>query len=378
MIRVTQAQTLQFGLQKNYLAADKAPDLETLVHSLVGLPAAEVTTPTLASWARLATFSDAYQAATLIEALLMQKTPYLVAVDQVATWYAATARQRNHALNSEFRLWGLATNAPIEELATLITGVIGNDPATVDTITVRLPAERIHTLTQTSRGGRVSETTTVDLALRWLRARGILATRRIDAAVYYAPLQHWYPGLDLAVLPDEAIAQADLVRAYLAAFGPATEADISAWTGFGKSETARAVNTLRSETTLTLIEGMPGMSLMLKHQAEAIQAVTPPSDPIINVLPANDPLTTAHRASRMRYVANPKLQRQVFRSSGAAKPTVLVNGQIVGLWVHRDSGIMWQPLTDDATAMQADIQHHLEQLATFVQPGTPVVLSYQA
>jgi hypothetical protein len=189
----------------------------------------------------------------------------------------------------------------------------------------------------------------------------------------YAPLPTWYPGLDLTTAPSEAEAQAALVQAYLAAFGPVTEADISFWTGFGKSETARAVNALASKTTLTLVEGIPGMLLLLKEQAEALQATQPPSPPIVNILPDDDSFVTAHRASRARYFADQKLQRHVFNSSGAAQPTIVVNGQIVGTWEWADHQLTWRLLAEIDPTFLPLIQAEIERVGAFIQPGLPVV-----
>jgi hypothetical protein len=222
----------------------------------------------------------------------------------------------------------------------------------------------------------------VALVLRWLAARGVLGARPSDPdatplqsapPLIYAPLSYWYPDLNLSATPGEAEAQAALTHAYLAAFGPATEADISFWTGFGKSETARAVNALAAKTTLTLVESIPGMLLMLKEQAEALSATHPPSEPLINVLPADDPYTIAHRASRSRYLADQKLQRHVFSSTGAAQPVIVVNGQIAGVWEQQDQQLTWRLLAEVDPALLPLFQAELEHVAAFIQPGLAVV-----
>lgn len=382
MIRATQAQAAHFILGKNYLATGKAAGLRELTTHLVGLPADPPPTPLLAARARLANFDptalpiELYQHHTLINTALMRSATYIVPVAHYLAWYAATARQRSQDFNSEFRLWGLDNS----EVETLEQALLAGDtwPATIEAVTARLPQSLVRPLSQTSRGGRVSTTSNVALVLRWLAAKGLLAAHsetldRDAARLLYAPLSHWYPGLDLSTAPGEAEAQAALTRAYLAAFGPATEADISFWTGFGKSETARAINALAAKTTLAMVEGIPGMLLLLKEQAEALAAASPPPEPLINILPADDPFTTAHRASRARYFTDQKLQRLVFNSSGAAQPSIVVNGQIVGIWEQQGQQLTWRLLAEVDPALHPLIQAEIERTAAFMQPGLTIV-----
>jgi hypothetical protein len=309
----------------------------------------------------------------------MRSTPYIVPTAGYASLHSATWRQRNQALNSEFRLWHI-DNDEIGGVADLIHKLVADEPTVLTAIIDRLPPAQVRELSQTSRGGRVTTTTNVELALRWLTGRGVLSAGwstlpqphawRTGTASY-APLHHWYPDVDLATAPAEAEAQKALARTYLAAYGPATEADISFWTGFGKSETARAIGGLAAETTLTLVEGIPGMLLLLKDQADALDATAPPAEPLINILPADDPYSTAHRASRARYLADQSWQRHVFSSSGAAKPTILINGQIVGGWTWQaeanPAGITWDLLAGVDPALLPLIEAEIARVSDFIR-----------
>jgi hypothetical protein len=192
----------------------------------------------------------------------------------------------------------------------------------------------------------------------------------------YAPLNYWYPQLELVAAPAEAEAQARLVRVYLGAYGPASEADISAWTGCSKSETARAVGALASQTTLVLVEGLPGAMLLLKEQEQTLAAAAPSNEPVVNVLPADDNFVSAHRASRARLFNDQKHQRHVFSSSGAARPTILVDGQVVGVWTWSPEAgpatITWQLLVDLDPALRQRIKAEMEQTAAFLGLQTVV------
>lgn len=386
MINVTLAQATQFVLQKNYLAARQASSVSEVIEAVAGLPADSPIAPYLAAWARLVNFTPGNLQAALAETRLllknslMRSTSFIIVAEQYPTFYAATVRQRNKDFNAEFRLWGIEHNEEIEALAEMILAVVGETPLSAETIMAQLPVGAVQRLTQTSRGGRVTETTNLALALRWLVATGQFyaanqATDWRDETLIYGPLRHWYPDLDLTTAPSEAEAQKAVVHRYLAAFGPATEADISFWTGFGKSETRRATAALASETTMTMVQGIPGMLLSLKNQADLLRNVNVPDEPVVNVLPADDLFVTAHRASRTRFFNDQKLQRRVFNSAGAAKPTIVVNGQIVGLWSwsqnEEKSSLTWQLFTEVDPTVVASIEAEIERVAEFV--GAEVV-----
>lgn len=381
MISVTLAQARYFILQKNYLATRQANDLLELVEDIAALPADPFTTPFLAARVRLANFSPddlltaLGPARLLLKNSLMRSAPYIIKADQYPAFYAATARQRNKDFNAEFRLWGIEHNADIEILGDIITSMVRDTPLGIETIMARLPVGSVKRLTQTSRGGRVTETTNVALALRWLVANGRLYAANLSPdwrseSPVYGLMSHGYPDLDLTAVPGEAEAQKTLVRRYLAAFGPVTEADVSFWTGFGKSETARAIGALSGEMTMAMVQGSSGILLLLKSQIDALSGVDLTAEPVINILPADDPFVTAHRASRARYFSNQTLQRRVFNSAGAAKPTILVNGQIVGLWLwdQREplSTLTWQLLTEVDPAVVPLIEAEIERVAAFV------------
>ena len=207
MLRTTLTQATQYVMQKNHLVQSHPGSLETLAGQLAGLPGLPVTTPVLAARARLPTVvpSDV-TGATLITSLLMRSTLYQVPRVQFVNWYAATARQRNQTFNAELRLWGIETNAEIERLGDKILGVLDHRPATIEEVNDRLPASLVRELNQTSRGGRVSTSTNVSLALRWLISSGKLVVSNaaddwwIERLVYQR-LDWAYPELDLTNLP---------------------------------------------------------------------------------------------------------------------------------------------------------------------------------
>jgi hypothetical protein len=342
MLRTTTSQANRFILHKNYLGRRHAADLSVLLKELVGLPAGDSLSAPLAMRARFNNFSPGHLAeASLPVTCLMRSEPYIVSAHRLVVWHAATARQRNQAINAELRPWGIESNAELAPVADEVLARLNDEPATEAQLLARISPGLVQSLQRETRGGRQQSTTNVALALFFLRLTNrVVATYSTAnwqaAEMVYEPFNRRYPDLNLAGLPSEADAQLALVRDYIAAFGPVTEADVSFWTGLGKSETARAMGALSGETVMTMVQGLPGMLLTLKSQAAALSSVATDGEPIVNALPANDPYTIAHRASRTRYFRDQKLQRRVFDNSGAARPAFVVDGQIVGIWD-------WQP-----------------------------------
>lgn len=378
MIRATKAQTAYFLLQKLYLSREKASDVDELAKGLVAVPVPFYLTPFLASHARIgenrinAVLAAMLDERSLLKRPAMRNLPYLVSVDDFAMFLVATQRQRRQHFNREFITWQVEA-AEIEALAEAIITEFGDGIETVDAIVARLPESNVGQLTQTSRGGRVSYTSNVALALSWLEADGQLINTHLGSEARYTRTSIWLPHVDLASKMSEAEAQSKLVRAYLSTYGPASEADISFWTGFGKSETQRAVSTLSGETTLTMVEGIPGALLLLKDQADALRVTKPADRPTLNLLPADDPFVTAHKATRTRLLSNPRLQRQIFSSTDHAKPTIVIDGSIVGIWefAEDDQGrrIEWRLFEEIGAEHLPELEAKLNIFATYYGAG---------
>ena len=386
MIRATKAQTTQFLLQKSGLTSTM-PSSEVMVRSLVALPVATAAWPFAMARARLADFAPPdlltplYQTRRLVQRPGVRNSLHLLHQDDFVTLHIATQRQRRQFFNAEWLKWEI-DGAEIEALGQTIIEAVGDGEIAIPQLEATL-APHSHDLTHTGRSGRAQMTTSSALALQWLTAQGqIVCGQAIPPTDWQAEpatiarTSTWYPQIDLTADLSEAEAQLQLVRAYLTAYGPVTEADISAWTGFGKSETQRAVSTLARETTLAMVDGIPGAMLLLKMQADQLKATQPDDAPRIHLLAADDPYIIAHKASRARLFAEaglaPRLSRQVFNSRDQAKPTILLNGYIVGTWEwnRAEKGddtltcSLFSELKEDLISL---LEAELAQLALFLQ-----------
>lgn len=150
-----------------------------------------------------------------------------------------------------------------------------------------------------------------------------------------------HPELDLAG------AQAELLRRWLGACGPATEADLKWWTGWRVTEVRRALAAIGARE-VALDEGT---GYVVEGDEEP--AGEGPVEPWAALLPALDP--TAMAWQQRDWCLAPALRPALFDRSGNVGPTVWWNGRVVGGWAQRpDGGIVWRLLEKDGVGRAAE------------------------
>ena len=173
---------------------------------------------------------------------------------------------------------------------------------------------------------------------------------------HWSPTAKWIDG-PLEHPPIEH-AQAELVRRWLAAFGPGTVADLKWWTGLTVAPVKRALTSLGAvEVDL---DGETGV--VLPEDDAPVRAPAP----WVALLPALDP-TAMGWAGRSWYVG--PHTAALFDRSGNIGPTVWSDGRIVGGWAQRADGeIAYRVLEDVGADMLARIEREAAGLATWIGP----------
>jgi len=158
----------------------------------------------------------------------------------------------------------------------------------------------------------------------------------------WAATETWLP----VSLPDIDVdsARAELVRRWLARFGPATLADITWWTGWNIGDTRRAVAAV--PTTSVELDGVDGLVL-----TEDVEPVDEP-EPWIALLPALDP-TPMGWVGREWYLPSDH-RSALFDRTGNIGPSVWCSGRIVGGWAQRADGEVVVRLLEDIGAQPSD------------------------
>ena len=162
------------------------------------------------------------------------------------------------------------------------------------------------------------------------RPRGTWARNQYS----WVPVAAWL-GDEIPVL-EPANAQAELLRRWLAAFGPATEADIRWWAGWTAREVRAALAAVPHEAVD--LDGTTGFVL-----PDDLETTERP-EPAAALLPTLDPTTMGWK-ERDWYLGphGPVL----FDSNGNAGPTVWWEGRVVGGWSQRRDGEIVYRLLED-------------------------------
>jgi hypothetical protein len=177
----------------------------------------------------------------------------------------------------------------------------------------------------------------------------------------WASMETWLPADSFEI--DVEQARTELVRRWLARFGPATMADISWWTGWNLGDTRRAMAGL--PTTVVDLDGVEGLAL-----ADDVDVVADP-EPWIALLPALDP-TPMGWQGRDWYIS-PEHRPALFDRTGNIGPTVWCDGRVVGGWAQRPDGEVAFRLLEDIGRQQSDaVQQEATRLAGWLEGVTVI------
>jgi hypothetical protein len=199
-------------------------------------------------------------------------------------------------------------------------------------------------------GARVLPQLAMDGTLMRARPRGDWS----NAEYRWARTDDWLGG-PIAEL-DQAAAQAELVRQWLAAFGPATETDLRWWTGWTAREVRAALAAVPHETVD--LDGATGLAL-----AGDDEPVEPP-EPWAALLSTLDPTTMGWKERDWYLGPHASV---LFDSNGNAGPTVWWDGRVVGGWSQRRDGeIVYRLLEDVGADAVAAIEAEVARLRDWV------------
>jgi hypothetical protein len=165
----------------------------------------------------------------------------------------------------------------------------------------------------------------------------------------------------------EAAGYAELVRRWLATFGPGTAEDLRWWLGSTKTAVTRALADVEAEA-VALDDGSTGW--VLPGDTDD----TGPVEPWAALLPTLDSTTMGWR-SREFYL-DPAHVPYLFDTNGNAGTTAWWEGRIVGCWVQDEQGVVRLSLVADVDdRARAALETEADRLTAWLD-GTVVRNGY--
>ena len=358
---------------RHHLAPPARAGVVEVARDLVGLHGTDPASVYLAARARMAVPEveavdrALYEDRTLVRILGMRRTMFVVPVELMPVVQAACtdaiAVQQRRLLHDLIARAGMADDPAgwVEELGTVTVKALeargGAIAAEVAKDDPRLALQIVMAEGKPYEGRQ----SVVTRMLLLLAAEGRIVRGRprgswVSGQYRWSGVEDWLPG-GLAEWSIQE-AQTELVRRWLAGFGPATVADLRWWTGLPTGQVRRAV--AEAGTVEVDLDGTPGLVL-----ADDLDPVPAP-EPWTALLPALDP-TTMGWAGRDFYLGPHR--PVLFDRNGNAGPTIWRDGRVVGGGAQRRTGEVVLRLLEDVGAdATAAVEAEAARLADWLGP----------
>jgi hypothetical protein len=344
-IPVTWNQVTAFRLARHHLLERaQTKDLLSVIDDMTGAQAQLLSAAQISLWSRLrdlqiAHVEEALNARGLVKAACMRRTLFLVPSEQLAVFVRGSARRAEKEIR-----WARAKGVPDRLLDAAIEAALEalDSPLTRPEIAERV-SRTLGVQMQAVHGGgwgsrsKVAAVPVGDLTypvvdlLHLAAARGVVCYGPYcDHEPTFVRADAWIPHWQN--LPAEQ-AEGLLLRKYLRAFGPATAADFSLWTGITLTE-AREIWAREAAVFVSVnVEGWS--AAILRDDLDAL-AQAQFESPLVCLLPYFDVYLLGHK--RREHIVSLEHQSQVFRAQGWIAPVVLVDGRAVATWSHNRQG----------------------------------------
>ncbi|MFL5681042.1 MAG: winged helix DNA-binding domain-containing protein [Chloroflexota bacterium] len=343
----------RLGMRHRLAPGTKAASPVEAAASVVGLHATDPASVYLAALARVDGFDvptmerALYDERSLLKILGMRRTMFVVprdlaAVIQAACTEAIAVRERRRDIGM-LEAAGVPDAAQwlVDAEAATIAALERRGDAVATELTKEVPALALQIPVGAGKAwqGTIGMSTRVLflLSMTGQIIRGRPRGSWISSQYRWAPVDRWVPG-GLERWDVEA-ARVELVRRWLAAFGPGTVADIQWWTGWALGETRKAIAGL--ETVEVDLDGATGLVL-----ADDAAPATQP-EPWLAFLPALD-ATVMGWTARDWYLGPHRAA--LYDTNGNAGPTIWWSGRVVGGWAQRPDGRIVSRLLEDVGA----------------------------
>ena len=329
-------------LARQLLLERRRAPATVVIERLAGIQAQWPQAPYVGLWSRIPgfrreTLERAVRSGKVVKATVMRGTLHLVTARDYPVFFFALR---------DLRPWGDPESVALgRKLVPAIRALFADGPLTFQQVLDHL--ERTHG--------------TVDLQTRrraWFAARtGAHILHAPETALWSSRPQALFAAIDEPELVDTTPARTELVRRYLAAFGPASRADFAGWSGMRVSDVAEAFEALEP---LRRFRDENGRQLLDLQRAPLPAADTPAP---VRFLPKWDNVLLGF-ADRTRILPE-EYRKTVIAKNGDVAQTFLVDGLVAGRWRVGNGKIVLEPFAPLPRAARRELDDEAARLAKF-------------
>ena len=179
-----------------------------------------------------------------------------------------------------------------------------------------------------------------------------------ETALWHARRDGRFVALEEPELHDPTEARAEMLRRYLAAFGPASRRDIVAWTMMHVPEISRALERLEP---MRRFRDEHGRELLDIPHAPLPDPETPAP---VRFLPKWDNVLLAF-ADRTRVLPE-QYRKRVIGMNGDVAQTFLVDGFVAGVWHVENGRVMPEPFAALSRSVRRELEDEAGRLEAFL------------
>jgi winged helix DNA-binding protein len=342
---VTWNQVAAFRLSRHHLS-ERAPTkaLLSVIRDMGGAQAQLLSAAQISLWPRVrdlraTDMEKALSKRTLVKASCMRRTLFLVPSRDLAIYVQGSARRADIEIR-----WTLGKGVPQRVVDAAIDAALGalDQPLTRPEIAERV-SRALGVKMQAVHGGgwgRRSKVAAVPVGKLTFPVVDLLHLAASRGVICYGPnrgsaptfvrADAWLP--QWQDVPREQ-AEGILLRRYLRAFGPATAADFSMWSGISLTDAHEIWAREQAGFAPVNVEGWAA-AVLRKDLDELAQAGF--ERPLIRLLPYFDSFLLGHKEKE--HLVAMEHRPKIYRAQGWIAPIVLVDGRAAATWEHAREG----------------------------------------
>lgn len=384
LVSATDEQLHWNQLRKQFLLEEKPSDFYQIAKEQLGLHSTDYWTPYLSVWARLGD----YDAGKVFESLdngrevvrthSFRTTLHVMHIDNLSMILSATGPALFRAYRTDkYRKMDVLSDSEIKDMMNQVKAALEEKPLRTSELKKLVP--------------EVGEN--VRSALLMLMAKGEVVRAKASHArsnlTSYALLEKWVEGFSLEPI-DEQEAITDLIKCHIDRFGPASVDDVAWWLRVTKTTVKNALEELDNELVTLNMEGAD--KFMLKQDLEIGSDISIPTEDLVWFLPYEDHFLKAFidrsafiseeiqpmlfPADRKHFwPSNPDAYRKMpskgLRATGEVRPSIWVNGRVVGRWEMDDAeaglkNVVTSLYTKVTKSQEKQVERVRAQLESFI------------